>query len=253
MKSVDFANGPGRSQSGDFTGQSLGDYNEVMFRIKICGITHRPDAFVAMALGADAIGLNFVERSRRYLPPSLAGNVAAAIPTGVAKVGVFVNSPAEEVGRMSDRLQLDFVQLSGDEPAEYLATLPGRLVIKTFRFGPNGLKPLDQLLKAAGKLNCLPSQILIDADRPGQFGGTGATVDWARLRHELDLSDFTDLPLVLAGGLTPENVGEAIDTVDPDAVDVASGVEYSPGRKDADRVNRFIAAATAAFDRMRRT
>ena len=89
-----------------------------MFQIKICGITHRPDAFVAAALGADAVGLNFYEKSPRFLPPSLAGNVAAAIPSGVAKVGVFVNSAPDEVCRLADRLSLDFIQLSGDEPPE---------------------------------------------------------------------------------------------------------------------------------------
>jgi phosphoribosylanthranilate isomerase len=224
-----------------------------MFRIKLCGITHRPDAFVAAALGADAIGLNFVEGSRRYLPPSLAGNVAAAIPSGVAKIGVFVNSPVEDVGRLSDRLRLDFVQLSGDEPTEYIAMLTGRSVIKTFRFGSKGLQPLEQFLKDARKRNCLPPQILIDADQPGEFGGTGATVDWSRLRHELDQSDFADLPLILAGGLTPENVAEAIAAVRPTAVDVASGVEHAPGRKDADKVEQFITMATNAFDRLQPT
>jgi phosphoribosylanthranilate isomerase len=221
-----------------------------MFRVKICGITHRPDAFVATALGADAIGLNFVEGSRRYLPPSLAGNVAAAIPSGVAKIGVFVNSPAEDVGRLSDRLRLDFVQLSGDEPPDYLATLRGHTVIKTIRFGSQGLRPLELFLKQTRKRNCLPSQILIDADQPGEFGGTGTTVDWERLRHELEQSDFADLPLILAGGLTPENVADAIAAVRPAAVDVASGVEHAPGRKDADRVDRFIRAANAALDRL---
>ena len=223
-----------------------------MFRIKICGITHRPDAFVAAALGADAIGLNFFERSRRYLPPSLAGNVAAAIPVGIAKVGVFVNSPAEEVCRLADRLRLDLVQLAGDEQPDFLAELGDRRVIKAFQFGSEGLAPVGDFLVKARRLNCSPRMLLIDAQQPGQFGGTGVAVDWDRLRRELDGINLAGSPLILAGGLTPENVAEAIAIVRPDAVDVATGVEYAQGRKDADLVNRFVDAANSAFDRLLR-
>ena len=224
-----------------------------MFRIKICGITHRPDAFVAAALGADAIGLNFYAGSRRYLPPSLAGNVAAAIPRSVAKVGVFVNAAPDDVCRLGDRLALDFIQLAGDEPPEHLVALGGRPVIKAFRFGPEGLGPLVAFLERSRKLAALPRAVLIDAHQPGQFGGTGTAVDWRRLRSELERTDLLGLPLILAGGLTPENVAEAIVAVRPAAVDVAGGVEYGPGRKDADSVDRFVVAAAAAFERLAKT
>ncbi len=218
-----------------------------MFRIKICGITHRPDAFVAAALGADAIGLNFFEGSPRYLPPSLAGNVAAAIPRGVAKVGVFVNPTAEEVNRLAERLRLDFIQLAGDEPPELIAQLAGRPVIKSFRFGAEGIGPLLDFLDEAARHGALPAAVLIDSSAPGQFGGSGVTADWRRLGGELERIRSRAMHVILAGGLTPENITEAIAIVKPAAVDVASGIEYAPGRKDASRVNQFVEAATAAF------
>jgi phosphoribosylanthranilate isomerase len=220
-----------------------------MFQIKICGITHRPDAFVAAALGADAVGLNFYEKSPRFLPPSLAGNVAAAVPRGVAKVGVFVNSAPDEVCRLADRLSLDFIQLSGDEPPAYLSALAGKSVIKAFRFSADGATPIGHFLSQSRKLNQMPSAILIDAYQPDAFGGTGSTIDWPRLQDELKQIDLHDVHVILAGGLTPDNASEAIDAVKPNAVDVASGVEYAPGRKDADLVNRFISTAAAAFAR----
>lgn len=218
-----------------------------MFRIKICGITHRPDAFVAAALGADAIGLNFFEGSPRYLPPSLAGNVAAAIPRGVAKVGVFVNPTAEEVNRLAERLRLDFIQLAGDEPPELISKFADRPVIKSFRFGPDGIGPLLGFLDEAVRRGALPAAVLIDSSSPGHFGGTGKAVDWRRLSEQLKEMTSQPTQVVLAGGLTPENIAEAITTVKPAAVDVASGVEYAPGRKDASRVSQFVEAATNAF------
>ena len=215
--------------------------------MKICGITHRPDAFVATALGADAIGLNFYEGSPRYLPPSLAGHVAAAIPSGVAKVGVFVNAAIDEVIRLAERLRLDFIQLAGDEPPEFIAALDGRPVIKAFRIGPDGLEPLERFLDQTMHRRWMPEAILLDACQPGQFGGTGTALNWHKLRSDLDRTESTMPHVILAGGLTPDNVAESIAIIRPEAVDVASGVEYAPGRKDALLVSRFIEAASAAF------
>ncbi len=220
-----------------------------MFQIKICGITHRPDARVAAALGADAIGLNFYEKSPRFLPPSLAGNVAAVIPADVAKVGVFVNWPSEEVCRLADRLKLDYIQLSGDETPEDIRALGDRPVIKAFRFNVEGGSTIGQFLAKSRKLNCLPTAILIDGSKPGEYGGTGTTVDWSRLRDELRGVELDGVSVILAGGLTPENVADAVVSARPHAVDVASGVEYAPGRKDADLVDRFIIAAKSALER----
>src|SRR5207249_281818 len=115
-----------------------------MFRIKICGVTHRLDVRVAIALGADAIGLNLFEDSPRYVPPRFVDAVAGAVPAGVVKVGVFVNAPAADVCRTFDRLRLDLVQLSGDETPEYVAELAGLPTMKAFRFGPDGLGPAEK-------------------------------------------------------------------------------------------------------------
>ncbi len=224
-----------------------------MFQIKICGITHRPDARVAAALGADAIGLNFYEKSPRFLPPSLAGNVAAVIPAGVAKVGVFVNSSADEICRLADRLKLDYIQLSGDESPEYVAALGDRAVIKAFRFSTDGGKPIEQFLAKSRKLKSVPAAILIDGSKPGEYGGTSTTVDWSYLQNELGRMQLGDIRVIVAGGLTPENVAQAVMTAKPHAVDVASGVEYAPGRKDADLVDRFITSAKYALERTRGT
>jgi phosphoribosylanthranilate isomerase len=218
-----------------------------MFRIKICGVTHRLDVVVACALGADAVGFNFFDGSKRYLSPAMAPAVVSKIPERVVKVGVFVNSPAKEVCQVFDRLRLDLIQLSGDEPPGYLSELGRRPVMKAIRYSAEGLRAAQQYVAAGRKLGLPPAAILIDSAQPGQFGGTGVAVDWRRLRSDLDAGPFGDLPIVLAGGLTPSNVGEAIATIRPAAVDVASGVEYAPGRKDAVLVDQFIAAAQAAF------
>jgi phosphoribosylanthranilate isomerase len=221
-----------------------------MFRIKICGVTHRLDVVVACALGADAVGFNFFDGSKRYLSPAMAPAVVSKIPEGVVKVGVFVNSPAKEVCQLFDRLRLDLIQLSGDEPPSYLLELGQRSVMNAIRYGAEGLKPAQQYVAAVRKLGMPLAALLIDSGQPGQFGGTGIAVDWPRLRSDLDAAPFDDLPIVLAGGLTPSNVGEAIAAVRPAAVDVASGVEYAPGRKDAVLVDQFIAAAHASFARI---
>ncbi len=206
-----------------------------MFRVKICGVTHRLDVVVACALGADAIGLNFYDGSRRYLSPAMAPAVVGRIPPDVVKVGVFVNSSAKEVCQLFDRLRLDLIQLSGDEPPSSLSELGHRPVIKAFRYASSMWieASVVQYVAAVQKLGLPLAALLIDSGQPGQFGGTGVVVDWQRLRTDLDAAVFDDVPVMLAGGLTPLNVGEAIAAVRPAAVDVAGGVEYAPGRKDS--------------------
>jgi len=221
-----------------------------MFRIKICGVTSAIDARGAAAAGADAIGLNFFPASRRYLPPEAAKEVADAIPHGVLKVGVFVNAPAEFVCQTTDRLHLDLIQLSGDESPQYILELGGRPVMKALRPRldlPRDWSAVVDFLSAIDKLGCVPKLLLIDAHHPGEFGGTGKTVDWPLLSRMWNDIDRRAPPLVLAGGLTHENVREAIETVRPAAVDVASGVESSPGIKDPEQVRDFVAAARAGF------
>jgi phosphoribosylanthranilate isomerase len=189
--------------------------------VKICGVTSPEDAALAAAAGADAVGINFWPRSKRYVDPAEAAPIIAAIPRGVAKVGVFVDAPADEVARHMDELGLDRVQLHGDEAAADFARFDPARLIRVVRvrdeasFAPAGWRP---------------SLWLYDAYVDG-FGGAGVA----------------QRPFLLAGGLTPENVGAAISAVRPDGVDVASGVERSPREKDKHKLAAFIAAARAAI------
>jgi phosphoribosylanthranilate isomerase len=228
-----------------------------MFRIKICGVTTAADAELAVAAGADAIGLNFFAGSPRYLPRDQAVVVGRAIPRGQAlRVGVFVNAAAGDVCTTFDALSLDLIQLAGDETPEYVASLGGRPVMKAMRVRavPGALAPVLRFIELAEQLNCRPAMLLLDAHEPGQFGGTGKALDWPALAEllaaERRRSPQSLPPIVLAGGLTPENVGRAIASMTPAAVDVASGVETAPARKGAALVRRFVAESVAAFERL---
>jgi phosphoribosylanthranilate isomerase len=216
-----------------------------MFQIKICGVTTIDDAKAVAAAGADAIGLNFYAGSSRFLPLEQAQHVAAIIPPKVLKVGVFVNAPAEAICGAYDALGLDLIQLHGDEPPEFLAELGDRPVMRAFRVGPEGLQGVAAYLARCRELGTPPALVLVDAFVADQRGGTGKTADWDKLVAERHL--LGDTPLVLAGGLTPDNVAEAIRRVHPAAVDTASGVESSLGKKDLAAVRRFVEAATQAF------
>jgi phosphoribosylanthranilate isomerase len=221
-----------------------------MFTIKICGVTNVDDARAVVAAGADAIGLNFYADSPRFLPLERAQHVAASLPRKIVRVGVFVNAPAEVICGAFDMLGLDLIQLHGDESPEFLGELGERPVMRAFRMGAEGLCPAAEYLARCRELGTLPAMVLVDAHRSGQYGGTGVVADWNTLTREREL--LGGIPLVLAGGLNAENVGEAIGRVYPTAVDTASGVEISPGRKDADAVIRFVAAARRAFDDINR-
>lgn len=217
-----------------------------MFHVKICGITSVDDAQVAIRAGADALGLNFYRKSARSIDVQNARQIGNRVPQGVAKIGVFVNADSDEVSHTFYEAGLDAVQLHGDEPPDYLAALADLPIIRAFRLGGAGLADVDAYLQQCAKLDASPAMILVDAFSPDAYGGTGNTVDWPRLAADCQQRQLP--PLVLAGGLTPENVAEAIQIVRPMAVDVASGVEQRPGRKDPDRVRQFVAAARAAFD-----
>ena len=217
-----------------------------MFRVKICGITNVEDAIMVANVGADAVGLNFYTGSSRHVTRGQAEEIAAALPSNVAKVGVFVNLPADEVAEISDQVGLDIVQLHGDEPAESLSQLAPRIVVRAFRCRESGFQPLVEYLGLCRDLGHTPAAVLVDAYKPGSYGGTGAIVDWAAV-SEL-AKELPDMPIVLAGGLRPENVADAIRVARPSAVDTASGVESSPGRKDANLVGEFVHNALASFD-----
>ena len=214
--------------------------------IKICGITSAHDAQVSALAGADAIGLNFWPQSKRFVGHELAREIVAALPSGMTKVGVFVNASADEIATTVDLVGLDWIQLHGDEPADMLAKLPPSVpVLRAFRCGDDGLASLARYLSATKNSGRAADAVLVDAASEGEFGGTGRRADWARIAQDRNL--IGELPLVLAGGLTPQNVAAAIDAVRPDGVDVASGVESRPGVKDAELVEKFVATARTAL------
>jgi phosphoribosylanthranilate isomerase len=198
-----------------------------MVRVKVCGITNLEDAFAAVAYGADAIGL-VLAPSPRQVTVDEAGEIARQIPPFVTKVGVFVDESADDVNRIADQCGLDAVQLHGHEPEEMTARIV-TTVIKAIRVSTN--EPVE----STAYPGCV---LLLDTYVPGTPGGTGITFDWALAKDAA-----AHRPIVLAGGLTEDNVTSAIETVCPYAVDVSGGVEAEPGRKDHDKIARFIRAA----------
>jgi phosphoribosylanthranilate isomerase len=216
-----------------------------VFHVKICGITTADDAMMVALSGADAIGLNFYPKSPRFVDYQRAGAILRDLPTRLVKIGLFVNSPHEEVCRRFDDLELDMIQLHGDEPPEYLKQLGDRPVVRAFRLGEDGLRPALDYLDQCANLECLPDMVLLDGQSPLVYGGSGTVGDWqAWSEYQGGLGRP---PMVLAGGLTADNVADAIQAVQPVAVDTASGVESSPGRKSARLVARFVDAARKAL------
>jgi phosphoribosylanthranilate isomerase len=216
-----------------------------MFRIKICGITTVDDGLMVARAGADAVGLNFYAKSSRHVEVDQAARIVESLGAEVLKVGVFVNASGEDICRIFDQTGLDLVQLHGDEPPEFLARLGGRAVMRAFRIGPGGLEPVNNYLGQCRRLGCLPRMTLLDSHAKGAYGGTGAVADWSVVSGYP--AEGWQPPLVLAGGLTAENVSEAISAVRPEAVDTASGVESRPGQKSAPLLKAFIDAAKRGF------
>ena len=208
-------------------------------RIKICGLTRFDEARACLAAGADWIGLNFHPGSPRFVPPSRAREIIAALDCPSRIVGLFVNRPAAEVAELAESLGLQAVQLHGDEPAEDLLALGRFRIIRAFRLGgPDDVRAMNEYLDRAETLGRPPDAVLVDALVSGIAGGTGT------LLTEDVLGLIPPLPhLILAGGLDPENVAGRIARVRPWMVDVASGVEASPGRKDPAKVAAFVHAA----------
>jgi len=198
-------------------------------RVKICGVTRVEDALLAAELGASAIGLVFWPGSSRAVDPGRAREITDRLPPFVTAVGVFVDQPVAFVREIVEAARLRAIQLHGSEAVEAYDGLPWP-VIKAIPVR-GGVRP-PELLR-------LPARViaLLDAHDPVRVGGTGRTIDW-----QVAASVAVERPIILSGGLRPENVAEAVATVRPYAVDVASGVEQEPGVKDAARLRAFFAA-----------
>lgn len=207
-------------------------------RVKICGITSLEDALAAVEAGADLLGFNFYPPSPRFVLPEVCAEIVAGLQgTGVACVGVFVNAPLNEIQAILDSCRLDLAQLSGDEPPELVNAL-GERAFKALR--PADSTDLEALLQSYPPRRKAPAWLL-DAYRPGEYGGTGTPAS-LELAGEL----ARRAPILLAGGLRPENVAGVVRRVRPWGVDVASGVESSPPHKDVLRMKQFIQAARMA-------
>jgi phosphoribosylanthranilate isomerase len=204
------------------------------FLIKICGVTRLGDALEAAALGADALGFMFYEGSPRHLSVAEAAEICRESDPRVRKVGVFVDASARFIEAAAAECGLDFAQLHGEESPEFCAGIDGVEVIKAFRVANAG-----SLARIAEYRTAF---WLLDSAVPGKPGGTGTTFNWELAGK----ARGAGAPFLLAGGLTPENVAEAVRVARPDGVDVSSGVESEPGRKDRERMKGFIDAARAA-------
>ncbi len=205
-----------------------------MVRVKVCGITREEDALLAAELGADALGFVFHRASPRYITPREAGRIIQSLPPFLATVGVFVDAPLEEVESVIEQSGLSVVQLHGREPPEFCTRLAVK-VIKALRVKGNTLPSgIDRYRVDA---------LLLDTYREGLPGGTGTVFPWEVAREAKAYGR-----LILAGGLHPGNVREAVERVGPYAVDVSSGVEASPGRKDPALLAAFLQRAKGPID-----
>lgn len=217
------------------------------FKIKICGLTDPANVRPTVEAGAQAIGLNFYQQSKRYLDPKLARLVAEKIPEYIARVGVFVNASIEQVIERTKDCGLDFVQLHGDETPESMLQLqhammklpdpPG--IIKAIRLQHDPETEIGHMIDECRQQGVQLGAVLVDAYSVSDYGGTGSRADWAALGK---WKARRGVPLILAGGINAKNVIEAIHLVRPDAIDTASGVESSPGYKDPELVHRLVEA-----------
>jgi phosphoribosylanthranilate isomerase len=226
-----------------------------MFHVKICGVMTAADARLAVEAGADAIGLNFVPGSPRCLSAEAGREVAAAIPDHVLVIGVFAGATPAEMRQVAGMVGLDAIQLHGHlggtaavDPPEACAAVAPLPVIRAVRLGAAGFDETRRWIAAARAAGVGPVMVVVDAAvtsaaAAGRLGGTGDLVDWSRLVAAGDL----DIPLALAGGLTPANVAEAIRATGAKAVDTASGVEAGPGSKDPEKMRAFCAEARRAW------
>ncbi len=207
-------------------------------KVKICGLTNLEDAFAAVEAGTDMLGFNFYPDSPRYIEPGRCEQITAALRkqhVTALTVGVFVNEPASDIARILQKCGLDLAQLHGDEPPAILEELEGR-AFKAIR--PQTAAQADAAVRRYAHIpHGSGPALLVDAYRPGQYGGTGEVGDWSLVG-----SIAADTPILLAGGLTPDNVSAAVAMVRPWGADVASGVESRPGKKDRHKLEAFVRA-----------
>lgn len=223
--------------------------------VKVCGIRDVAAAQVAANAGASAIGLNFFAKSPRSITPEVAREIGMALAeTSTRGVGLFVNHSRDEIESIASRSGVSAIQLHGDESAEFLAKLqqrhPDWEFLKAFRIG-DSLRPVAEFFAECERLNVRLAGCLLDARVDGSFGGTGTVAPWKLIARDYDRTHWP--PLILAGGLTPDNVAAAIKTVRPMGVDTASGVELSPGVKDTTLITRFVAEAQRGFAQLSRS
>lgn len=216
-----------RLAAGGGDGSQCVSYPLARTRVKMCGITCVADAQVAVAAGADAIGLVFYEPSPRYVDIEQARAIALAVPAFVSVVGLFVNAEAEYVQSVLDAVKIDVLQFHGDEDEPFCEQFQ-RPYIKAIRVRRSS-DVVASYLRFSGAL-----ALLLDTYQQGVPGGTGQTFDWGMIPAE------PEKPLILAGGLTPANVAHAIEHVRPFAVDVSGGIEASKGKKDAHKIHTFM-------------
>lgn len=205
-----------------------------MTKVKICGITNYRDAIFSAKAGADLLGFIFYKQSKRYISPEKAKSIIAKLPKDILKVGVFVDEEQARVEETAGICGLDILQFHGGEDPDYLASFKGYQTIKAFRVGG--------ALSLKGIMACNADFFLFDAYLRDAFGGTGKVFDWDILQplRRAAQAGKIKTPFFVSGGLTPDNVGELMKRIGPFAVDVSSGVEVSPGKKDHRLVKEFI-------------
>ncbi|MBE9528454.1 MAG: phosphoribosylanthranilate isomerase [Proteobacteria bacterium] len=202
-------------------------------KVKICGITTLDDATAATSYGADMLGFIFYTKSARYIAPAAAKSIIAKLPPSVTTVGVFVDAPVDEVNAIVKQTGINVVQLHGKESPEECARVENAKVVKAFRVSDKAsIAKIDRYSTWAN---------LLDTYVKGTHGGTGETFDW---KIAVEAKKYG--PLILSGGLTPDNISEAVRTVRPYAVDVSSGVESSPGVKVHELIKQFIERAKSS-------
>lgn len=220
--------------------------------VKVCGIRNQSTATLLAGLPVgdrpDAVGLNFYPGSRRCVEVTTAESIVAVLGEVIEPVGLFVNAPLQQLVSLHEQLGLPTLQLHGEEPPEYVAELQQACrevrVLKAMRVGEQGLGELEEYLERCRVLGVVLDGCLVDARVEGHFGGTGQSPPWSLLATDYRTAGWP--PLLLAGGLRPDNVGRAIRDVSPAGVDTAGGVENEDGDKDLEAVVRFVRNARAA-------